>query len=84
MIQPITNAIMTDRNSDISAAETIACRDNVILRLIHHKVGLAVIADAFGVPRYYVARLASKISSANVKEHAPSPARASVENKSIS
>lgn len=67
MIQPITYTIMSDCNSDVPVAETIAARDNVILKLIAHKVGWAVIADAFGVPRYYVARLGSKISLANAE-----------------
>jgi hypothetical protein len=40
-------------------------RYDVILKLMAHGVSWAVIADAFGVPRYYVARLGSKISSAN-------------------
>jgi hypothetical protein len=66
---------MSDRNSDVPVAETIAGRDNVILKLIAHGVSWAVIADAFGVPRYYVARLGSKISSANVKHLATGPDR---------
>jgi hypothetical protein len=62
---------MPDNNSDVPPAETIAGRDNVILKLIAHGVSWAVIADAFGVSRYYVARLGFKISTANVKVSAP-------------